>query len=124
MQLYAECMWPFPRFVLPIICARINLIGRNQILENLVLAGFVCMFLKKYIQQREADVQLSSCSTSTINSKVWTGCVSNKLLELKDADSSRGLVTSHDRAIMEEHISVSMCLNFRVVPPTTNQKFQ
>lgn len=41
---------------------------------------------------------------STINSKVWIGCVSKKLLELKDTDSSRGLVTSPDRAIWRAHI--------------------
>ena len=71
-QLYAECMWLFPWFVLPIIilCAQINVIGRNQILETLVLARFGRISLAKFIQQREADVQLPSSSTSTINSKV------------------------------------------------------
>lgn len=71
-QLYAECMWLFTGFVLPVItlCAQINVIGKKQILEKLVLARFGWISLVKYLQQREADVQLPSCSTCTINSRL------------------------------------------------------
>lgn len=69
-QLYAECTWLFTGFVLPVItlCPQINIIGRKQILEMWVLARFGWISLVKYLQQREADVQLPTCSTSTINS--------------------------------------------------------
>lgn len=59
------------RFVLPFgsLCAQINVIGGNQILEILVLARFSLTSLAKCIQQREAAIQLPSCSTSAINAK-------------------------------------------------------
>lgn len=93
----------FLGFFLPVIilCAKINWEKPDA---RKFIFGQVCMFLKKYIQQREADVHLPLCSTSTITSKVWIGCGSKKLLELKDADSSRGLVTPPDRAIWRTHI--------------------
>lgn len=49
MQWYAECMWLFLMFVLPtiILCAQINVTGRNQILETLVLARFGRISLAK-----------------------------------------------------------------------------
>jgi len=40
------------------LCAQINVIGRNQIPEILVLARFGLSSLAKYIQQREAEVPL------------------------------------------------------------------
>lgn len=112
----------FPQILLPsiILCAQINRIGRNQV-ETLVLARFGRISLAKGIQPKEADVQFSSCST--INSKVWIRCVSNKLLELKDAGSSKRLVTSHNIAVMKSHTPLKMYLNFRVLPSPTN-KFQ